>query len=331
MSVANTALPEVELPRHVDHTDLLITIGLAQEGADWWAIRAVSIQGAPWQSSTVRASAKVAALIERLRSGGTLPPRGIRRSTWAELSHFLLPGIPQRAEPWRLALSADPRLWQIPWAAIIMSRGQQLADIAVLRLIPSLRTATALSAVPLADLASLPAAALLDPGLAGHTEEVRALQEWRGGYHPLREWPAPRRPPIDSAYGLGYLAGHAPGPEAAVRVADGIVAVETLARGPLPPLMFLNGCWTGATNSGFGRDPLSLGVACLIGGSSYVIASVGPIGSAPSALIAAKLLRTLGKQPSVAHALRRAQLMLRDERPELGVMEWAGLVAIGAG
>jgi CHAT domain-containing protein len=105
--------------------------------------------------------------------------------------------------------------------------------------------------------------------------------------------------------------------------------MEQLAAHPLPGLVVLNGCWSGAAAGGYGADPLSLALGAVLGGADTAVAGIGAIGSTASALVCEVALGLLGDGLPVCSAIRQAQRSVRDTHPGLGPFEWAGLCAIG--
>jgi hypothetical protein len=97
----------------------------------------------------------------------------------------------------------------------------------------------------------------------------------------------------------------------------------------LPPVLVLNGCWSGTATSRFGRDPLSLAVGGLLGRADTVVAGVGEVGGHAAAHVGSALLALLKSGIPVRSALRQAQLAIRDASPELAPYDWAGLCLVG--
>jgi hypothetical protein len=97
----------------------------------------------------------------------------------------------------------------------------------------------------------------------------------------------------------------------------------------MPPLVILNGCWSGTTDGRFGQDPFSLAVGALIGGAEVVIAGIGHIGSAASAHVAARRLSLLQQGRPPGAAIRQAQNQIRASYPGLTAFDWASLSAVG--
>lgn len=156
---------------------------------------------------------------------------------------------------------------------------------------------------------------LIDPDLVGSQNEVKALERWKENA-------------AKNHMRLCYIAGHASSPESELREAGGL-DFDRLTKMDLPELVILNGCWTGASRSTYGRDPLSLAVRALIGGAQCTIAGTGPIGSEASPLIGSELLRELENGLPVIAALRNAQIKIRNTHPDAGPLDWAGLIAVG--
>ena len=127
--------------------------------------------------------------------------------------------------------------------------------------------------------------------------------------------------------GLLYIAGHADSPESGLGTEK--IDIDTLSEGHLPEIVVLNGCWTGATRPVYGRDPFSLAVGSLVGGARQAIAGCGSIGSEASAYVGVELLQRLSEGHDAASALRLAQITVRERYPEVGPMDWGGLMTIG--
>ncbi|WP_433795615.1 CHAT domain-containing protein [Actinoplanes sp. CA-252034] len=221
----------------------------------------------------------------------------------------------------------DPRLWHLPHAALLRD-GVRLIDVAEVTLAPSLRTLELLLRRPVTSvpLPGRPVLSDLDATLPGHAVERAALDGWPGGHDLLSGLAASRR---DAA--AIYVSGHGAAAGATPRFGRRGISLDSLASAELPRLVLLNGCWSGTAVSRYGRDPLSLAVGALIGGADTVIAGVGRVGSEASAHIGAAIIRLCGNGLRPTAALRIAQRNLRDEHPELGLFDWAGLCAVGLG
>lgn len=331
-------LPGDPLPGHrLDRlADVVVMSHLAHNGTDWWASTATRPRGGEWTVVIQPASTAVADVLNRLASGELLAPQGIGVWTWEELGSFLLPHPDvwggDRDAPRSVVICPDPRLWQLPHAALTR-QGTHLAEVAEVTLAPSLRTLQLLHErsrrrADDAPSTDRPAVSVLDGRLSGHAVEIEALAAWPGGHRGLDDLGALDP---DLGHGLLYLSGHGDGPGAGTVLGPTRVTLEALARLRLPPLVLLNGCWSGSAESRYGQDPLSLAVGGLLGGASTVIAGIGRIDGMASAHIAAALLGRVRDGAPAASALRAAQLGIRDAHPELGPFGWAGLCCVGIG
>ncbi|MEU4565110.1 CHAT domain-containing protein [Micromonospora sp. NPDC023956] len=315
--------------------DVVVVVNVGGGPGGWWSSVLTRPRHGTWRVALRTAPAALASRLETLVAGVQLPPRGVSPAVWEELGAFLLPdpdvwaGSPDR--PRSVAITPDPRLWHLPHGALLRD-GAYLCDVAEVSLTPSLRTlelllARSASAGPGPGPAG-PAVSLLDRGLAGHQIEGAALDDWPGGHRPLAGLPLVDEVP-DPA--LLYLSGHGDGAGAATLLGPDGVTMDSLAPRRLPPLVVLNGCWSGTASSRYGYDPLSLAVGALLAGADTVVAGIGRIGSEASAHVGAALVHQVGRGVPVGTALRHAQRQLRTERPDLGPFDWAGLCGVGVG
>lgn len=349
--------PEDLVPRQVlaagpdldELASVIVLTHLIHTGSGWWAVVATRPRGGTWDVTTRTATPAVSALLGRLNAGQLLPARGISSGTWEELGAFLLPGPaiwpapadqasldPASTDPTSTVLVCpDPRLWQVPYAALTR-HGIALAEVAQVTLTPSLRTSRLLRqrssrnpaapGAPGGPPAHQVALAILDPTLPGYSAELGALAAWPGG---LRALATIADLPPGPGPALLYVSGHGDKPGEASELGPTGLTLDRLAAARLPPLVFLNGCWSGTTSGRFGQDPFSLAVGALIGGAELVVAGIGLIGSAASAHIAAHTLTLLGQGVPPGPALHLAQRHLRSSHPELTAFDWAGLSIIG--
>lgn len=317
--------------------DVIVSSQLAHNGEEWRVTLAIRWRGADWQLAHAVAPAPVAALLDRLAAGRALPERGISARTWEHLGALLLPDprlwAPSGPGPARQVLICpDPRLWQLPYAALTRA-GTPFVEAAEITLTPSLRTALLLreralrrrrgTAAPPGQ--RRPAVTLLDPHLPGHDAEAKALSGWPGGQRAV----AVLGDLTDgAAHALLYVSGQGDVPGAATTLGPS-VTLDELAGAALPPLVFLNGCWSGTAAGRFGQDPLSLAVGALIGGADMVIAGIGRIDSVSSAQVAARALGMIADGAVASAALRLAQCEVRSAHPGLTPFDWAGLHAVG--
>ncbi|WP_285788721.1 CHAT domain-containing protein [Micromonospora sp. NBRC 101691] len=315
--------------------DVVVVVNLGRGPDGWWSSVLTRPRHGAWRAALRTASTELAARLDILVAGVQLPPRGVSRAVWAELGAFLLPdpavwaGTPER--PRSVAITPDPRLWHLPHAALIRD-GRYLCDVAEVSLTPSLRTLELLLARTVSTgpgrTPGGPAVSLLDRGLGGHRVERAALDDWPGDHRTVA-----RLPQVDEVVdpALLYVSGHGDRAGADTRLGPDGVTMDALAPRRLPPLVVLNGCWSGTASSRYGYDPLSLAVGALLGGADTVVAGVGRIGSVASAHVGASLVRQVGRGVPVITALRHAQREIRTEHPDLGPFEWAGLCGVGAG
>lgn len=327
--------PMLSLPGRLPSTEELSGYGhvvvLAQVGTDatdWWSACTVWTRETGWTTRLEVAPAPVETLLNRIQQGQELPQRGIARSTWEQLGVFLFPNAEiwsgSRDNPRSVLVCQDPRLWQLPLGALTRN-GVHLADVAELVLTPSLRTTglvidrsrTRTSYPP------SPAVSALDPQLPGHHLELATLNAW-----PHRHLQIPDVDAIGQA-SLLYVSGRGDVPGESSTLGHTAITLDRLASLELPPLVVLNGCWSGTAPSRYGTDPLSLAVGALLGGANSVIAGVGSIGGIASALVAQHLFPLLQSGVPVCSAIRLAQLCVRDDHPELGPFDWAGLCVVG--
>jgi len=336
--IGSLPLGEVLAPGLVldDLADVIVMSHLAYNGSDWRVSVATRLRHGSWRVVIEEAPASVAALLDKLNGGVLLPERGISSLTWQQLGTFLLPDPAiwsgSYDNPCTVLICPDPRLWQVPFAALTR-QGILLAEVAEVRLTPSLRTSTLLRdrAGRQPDAArsiakTRPALALLEAGLPGHGVELAALTAWPGGVRPLE---AIDDLADDHESALLYVSGHGDKPGAASQLGLTKLTLDRLATSALPPMVFLNGCWSGTTDGRFGQDPMSLAVGALIGGAEVVVAGIGRIGGIASAHIAAHTLELCEQGHSVGSALRLAQRRIRVAHPELSAFEWAGLSVVG--
>jgi CHAT domain-containing protein len=262
-----------------------------------------------------------------------MPPRGVTRDLREKLGAFLLPDPLIWAgtieSPQSVAIVPDPRLWQVPYAALIRG-GDYLADVAEVALTPSLRTLQLLlrrvEARDAGRASEHPALSNLDSSLPGFAVERKVLDAWPGRHHAVEALAA-----ADPRAALLYISGHGTGAGATPQFGPAAISLDALAAVRLPRLVVLNGCWSGTAASRYGQDPLSLAVGALLGGADTVVAGVGRVGSEPSARVGASFVNLVRDGVAPAAALRLAQLALRDAHPDLGPFDWAGLCAIGTG
>ncbi len=317
--------PETELAGHAD------VVVLAQVGTDtsgWWSACTAWTRESGWQTRFEAASAPVASLLDTLSRGDELPQRGITRATWESLGTFLLPHEEiwsgTRMRPRSVLVCPDPRLWQVPLGALVRG-GVYLTEVAEVALTPSLGTAGLLSirSSTRQVRSAGPAVSVLDPGLPGHDLEYEALNTWPNGHVQL--------PDLDvlSQASLLYVNGYGDTAGESASLGHTKITLERLANVSLPPVVVLNGCWSGTAASRYGTDPLSLAVGAMLGDADTVIAGTGTIGGIGSALVVQHLLPLLGSGVPVCRALQSAQLRVRDEHPELGPFDWAGLYVMG--
>ena len=323
--------------------DVVVQVQLVDSAHGWCCAVCVRERAGRWQATVRPVPDEISGLVERLAGGGLLPDRGLDHRAWESLSAALLPGgAAWRGRPDRprsIVLCPDPRLWQVPYAALPRD-GRYLADVAETTLTPSLRTQCLLRAR--ADRNGLPgtsprgeraAVGLLDSSLPGHLVEKRSLAAWPGGLRLIDRLPLPGGGQLENVLAdvdLLYVSGRGHGPGlSGMRASD--VSIDDLWALELPSLVVLNGCWSATAASRFGRDPLSLAVGALVGGADTVLAGIGLIGEHAAALVAAGALAHLRRGMSPRAALRRAQLDVRDEHVELGPYEWAGICVVGTG
>ncbi|BCL17283.1 CHAT domain-containing protein [Micromonospora sagamiensis] len=311
--------------------DVVVVVNLGRGPDGWWSSVLTRPRHGAWRAALRTASAALADRLDSLVAGVQLPPRGVPRAVWEELGAFLLPdpavwaGSPER--PRSVAITPDPRLWHLPHAALRRD-GAYLCDVAEVSLTPSLRTLELLLTRAPGATPTGPAVSLLDHGLPGHRVEAAALDGWPGGHRHVAGLSA-----VDQVAdpALLYVSGHGDRPGAAALLGPDGVTMDGLAPRRLPPLVVLNGCWSGTASSRYGYDPLSLAVGALLGGADTVVAGIGRIGSVASAHVGARLVHQVGRGVPVLTALRHAQREIRAEHPDLGPFDWAGLCGVGAG
>ncbi|GAA1560381.1 CHAT domain-containing protein [Kribbella lupini] len=321
-------LPGVDLePDCLDRlADVLV---LAQLWTDaeggWYSTTSTRPRGENWQTTTQAATPALAPLLPELFADASVAG-SIRGSLWEELGRFLLPHQAIWSgsvdEPRSVVICPDPRLWQVPYGALLRE-SRALVDVAAATLTPSLETLLLQRRhKPGHASTSRPALSLLDPTVSGSEVELAALQAWPHGHHSvttLQELP-------DSS--LLYVSGLGDGPGAEGVLGPNLV-IDELMSALLPQLVILNGCWSGTATSRYGWEPLSLAVGALLGGADIVIAGAGEIGSIGSALVASDFLRLIAQGLPAPEALRQSQRTIRARHPELTPFEWAGLNAIG--
>lgn len=317
--------PETELAGHAD------VVVLAQVGTDttgWWSACTVWTRETGWQTRFEVASLAVGKLLAALSRGDELPQRGVTRATWESLGTFLFSHEEiwsgTRDRPRSVLVCPDPRLWQVPLGALLRD-GVHLADVAEVALTPSLRTAGLMSnrSRTRPGRSPGPAVSILDPRLPGHDLEHEALNTWPNGHVQLPDLDALGTASLLYVNGYGDTAGET------ASLGHTNITLERLANLVLPPVVVLTGCWSGTAASRYGTDPLSLAVGAVLGEADTVIAGTGVIGGIGSALVVQHLLPLLGSGVPVCRALRSAQLRVRDEHPELGPSDWAGLCVMG--
>jgi tetratricopeptide (TPR) repeat protein len=314
--------------------DMIVMSHLAYNGSEWWVSVATRPRGGGWSVSICDAPPPVTRLLDQLNAGQLLPPRGISSGTWEQLGTFLLPdqaiwrGTPDG--PAGVLICPDPRLWQVPHAALTRG-GVALAEVAEVTLTPSLRTSQLLreragQRARAEPVTARPAGSVLDEALPGHETELAALSAWPAG---LRRLASVADLADGGPLGLLYVSGHGDKPGARTELGPARLTLDSLASRELPPVVLLNGCWSGTTEGRFGQDPLSLAVGGLIGGADVVIAGIGRIGSMSSAHVAARTLKLIQQGRPAGSALRTAQTEVKYGHPELTAFEWAGLTAVG--
>jgi tetratricopeptide (TPR) repeat protein len=316
--------------------DMIALIHLAHNGVAWLAAVATRPRGGGWAVTVTAAPPAVAVLLDKLANGELLLPRGISARTWEQFGSFLLPEeklwTGTKNKPGSVLICPDPRLWQVPYPALTRS-GTCLVEVAEVTLTPSLRTSCLLrerAKNRRTDADRRPAEqavlTVLDSGLPGHEIELAALRSWPGGQRSL---PAVDKIARDSDHALLYVSGHGDKPGTVAELGPTGINLHQLATSELPPLVVLNGCWSGTTDGRFGQDPFSLAVGALIGGADAVAAGIGQIDSATSAHIAAQALAFLRAGMPIGTALRHAQNQVRSAHPELTAFDWAGLCVVG--
>lgn len=320
------------MPADTALDDLADLVVLTQIGGDeedgWWSCTAVRPRGGVWRTTLRTASGPVGTLVARLVQGDALPDVG--HHTWNALGEFLLPDAAiwstEPRAPANVLISPDPRLWQVPYAALRRD-GIDLIENATITLTPSLRTQVLLRSRRNGLLLSpeLPVVSLTDPSLPGHGIERAGLGRWPGGHHEIGS-------PADLAQSrpaaLFYVSGNGQAAGESTLGTTGIT-MEVLAAAALPPVVLLNGCWSGTAMSRFGRDPFTLAVGALLGGAHLVIAGTGLIGGVASALVGGAALDSMAAGLRPGEAIRRAQRAVRDANIELQPQEWAGLCVVG--
>jgi tetratricopeptide (TPR) repeat protein len=313
--------------------DLIVVVNIGTDSRGWWSATMTRPRGGSWSVSHLNVPPDLEPTLTRLAGGIPLPSRGTTRARWEALSAFLLhdpiiwAGSPER--PQRIVICPDPRLWQVPYAALTHD-GARLCDVATVTLTPSLRTLQLLHRRDATDVLPTkgPAVSLLDPSLPGAAQEASALDSWAAGHVPIDRLADMARLADAS---LLYITGHAEAAGSTAPMGLDEITLDRLAAQRLPRIVVLNGCWSGTAASRYGRDPLSLAVGGLLGGADTVLAGTGLIGSEACARVGAVVLRLLQTGVPAATALRAAQLEVRDENPELGPFEWGGLCVVGRG
>jgi tetratricopeptide (TPR) repeat protein len=330
-----TPIPDLPLPGHLSpdtelagHTEVVALVQVGTDITGWWSACTVWTRETGWQTRFEVASPAVGKLLDALSRGDELPQRGITRATWESLGTFLLSHDEiwsgTRKRPRSVLVCPDPRLWQVPIGALVRG-GVHLADVAEVALTPSLRTAGLINNRSRAQAGRSPgpAVSILDPRLPGHDLEHEALNTWPTGHVQLPDFDALGTASLLYVNGYGETAGET------ASLGQTNITLERLANLVLPPVVVLNGCWSGTAASRYGTDPLSLAVGAVLGKADTVIAGTGTIGGIGSALVVQHLLSLLGSGVPVCRALRSAQLRVRDEHLELGPFDWAGLYVMG--
>jgi tetratricopeptide (TPR) repeat protein len=319
------------LPPDAELAELADVVVLAQVGTDatdWWSACTTWTRQTGWKTWVEVAPPAVGALLDALSRGDELPQRGITRAKWDSLGAFLFPHREiwsgTHENPRSVLVCPDPRLWQVPLGALIRD-GVHLTSVAELVLTPSLGTAglVARRSRTRQGQPPGPAISVLDPRVPGHDIERETLDAWPADHV--------ENPCLDMTGQASVLYINGRGDAAGESGALGHVAVtlERLANLALPPLVVLIGCWSGTAVSRYGTDPLSLAVGAMLGDADTVIAGTGIIGGIGSVLVVQQLFPLLSAGIPVRSALRLAQLRVRDEHPELGPFEWAGLCVVG--
>jgi tetratricopeptide (TPR) repeat protein len=293
----------------------------------WWSCTAVRERGGDWRTMLRHATGPLPDLVSRLAAGELLPAHGVTKAVWSALGDFLLPNdaiwAGTRDRPRAVTLCPDPRLWQVPYPALRRDDAA-LVDVAELTVAPSLRTqALLLDRCHGRLYTAEPVLSLLDDGLPGQPTEKSALDNWPGGHRPIADLTA-----VSPNAALLYVTGRGDRPGLSSLGPAGM-NLQDLAAAQLPPVLLLNGCWSGTAESRYGQDPLSLAVGGLLGGADTVLAGVGLIGGMAAAYIGSDVLVHLAAGESPRAALRRAQLSLRESCPELGPSDWAGMCLVG--
>jgi hypothetical protein len=328
-------MPDLPLPGHLppdtelaEHAEVVVLAQVGTDTSDWWSACTMWTREASWQTRFEVASPAARTLLDTLSRGDQLPQRGITRATWESLGAFLFPHEEiwsgTRDCPRSVLVCPDPRLWQVPLGALARG-GVYLADVAEVLLTPSLRTSGLLAgrSCKRSRRPTGPAVSILDPQLPGHDLEHEALNTWPNGHVQL--------PDLDllSQASLLYVNGYGDTAGESASLGHTKITLERLANLSLPPVVVLNGCWSGTAASRYGTDPLSLAVGAVLGDTDTVIAGTGTIGGIGSALVVQHLLPLLSSAAPVCSALRLAQLRVRDEHLELGPFDWVGLCVMG--
>lgn len=328
-------VPDLPLPRHLPpdtelagHAEVVVLSQVGTDTTGWWSACTAWTRETGWQTRFEVASPAVGRLLDTLSRGDELPQRGITRATWESLGTFLFPHEEIWSGTWdrprSVLVCPDPRLWQVPLGALVRA-GVHLADVAEVALTPSLRTAGLMSNRSRTRPGRLPgpAVSILDPRLPGGDLEHEALNTWPSGHVQL--------PDLDAlgAASLLYVNGYGATAGETASLGHTNITLERLANLVLPPVVVLNGCWSGTAASRYGTDPLSLAVGAVLGEAGTVIAGTGMIGGIGSGLVVQHLLPLLASSVPVCRALRSAQLRVRGEHPELGPFDWAGLCVMG--
>ncbi len=330
--VAIAAAPVPPLPgglpdaSHLDSVaEKIVVLHLGGGPGGWWSCAATRSQGDAWQVLIRNAPDEVGEVVNQLVKGGLFPASRMSQALWEKISAFLLPddALWSPGSTRSLLLAPDPRLWHVPYAALSRD-GITLADVIEFSVTPSLRTISLLEGRVIRPVSGA-AVSLLDSNLPGTLIERAALEGWPGGHRPAAS--------LAEATGcaLLYVNGHGGEPGMAGTLGPESLTLGHLATSKLPPLVVLNGCWSGTAKSVYGQDPLSLAIGGLLGGAGTVVGGVGPIGGIPSAHVAARMLALVGEGLPVRSALRRAQLEVRAQHPYLGPFDWAGLCVVGLG
>ncbi|MFL6122597.1 hypothetical protein [Actinophytocola sp.] len=292
-------MPDLPFPGHLppdtelaEHAEVVVLAQVGTDTTDWWSTCTVWTRETGWQTRFEVAAPAVGTLLDKLSRGDELPQRGITRKTWESLGISLFPheeiwsGTGDR--PQSVLVCPDPRLWQVPLGALVRG-GLHLADVAEVALTPSLRTAGLMTTRSRTrpSQPTGPAVSILDTRLPGHDLEREALNAWPNGHVQLPDLDVLSQASLLYVNGYGGTAGES------ASLGHTKITLERLANLALPPVVVLNGCWSGTAASRYGTDPLSLAVGAMLGGADTVIAGTGTIGGIGSALVVQHLLPLL--------------------------------------